>query len=40
MSPIRLVQDQNLRGPNPLVAEPAPCAALSQQIVKHLNKLP
>lgn len=40
MSPIRLVQDQNLRGPNPLVAEPGPCAALSQQIVKHLNKLP
>jgi len=40
VSPIRLVQGQNLRGSNPLVAEPAPCAALTQQIVKHLNKLP
>ncbi|MGC1296289.1 MAG: hypothetical protein WA869_14745 [Alloacidobacterium sp.] len=39
-SPIRLVQDQTVRRSNPLVAEPSPCAALAQQIVKHLNKLP
>ncbi|MGC1299052.1 MAG: hypothetical protein WA869_28845 [Alloacidobacterium sp.] len=36
-SPIRLVQDQNVRRSNALVAEQAPCAALTQQIVKHLN---
>lgn len=39
-SPIRLVQEQNLPRSNPLVAEPTSCAALTQQIVKHLNKLP
>lgn len=39
-SPIRLIRGQDRPPPSPLVAEPMPCAALTQQIIKRLNKLP
>jgi hypothetical protein len=39
-SPIRLIRGQDRPPPSPLVSEPIPCAAVTQQIMKGLNKLP
>jgi hypothetical protein len=39
-SPIRLIHGQDRPAPSPLVSEPIPCAAVTQQIMKGLNKLP
>jgi hypothetical protein len=39
-SPIRLIHGQDRPPPSPLVSEPVPCAAVTQQIMKSLNKLP
>jgi hypothetical protein len=39
-SPIRLIHGQDRPAPSPLVSEPVPCAAVTQQIMKGLNRLP
>ena len=39
-SPIRLIRGQDRPPPSPLIAERMPCTAITQQIIKRLNRLP